>query len=236
LVGILSLVPCAATAALPEPVLNGVVVEDVSRPFSFDQIVLTNGETTVLGNAYHGNVRSKVIREADGTFDFYVLVAVDPGSVAVATFENLWRTPTSYTVAHHDFRLIEFGSNPDRQVAVAPLAGATAQGALGTQFTWRLVDPGVGASSALQEAVFVLDTDARRYAATAQYQLLDSSDKGGSLTTSWTGTSPAFTTFGPSPVPEPATWALMLGGFGMFGALGRYRHRQRLGSSAQRRA
>ncbi len=36
----------------------------------------------------------------------------------------------------------------------------------------------------------------------------------------------AYTTGGPSAVPEPATWAMMIGGFGMVGGAMRYRRRK----------
>jgi hypothetical protein len=96
---ILALTPMGASA-LPEPTLNGVVVQDVTQSFSFDRI----GTDVEIGSyinkdAYQGTVRSLVIRTADDTLDFYFHIATTTG--LLKNFVFTWQAPTSYTVSYH---------------------------------------------------------------------------------------------------------------------------------------
>jgi hypothetical protein len=203
-----------APAQVPQPPINGVVVEDVTRPYSFDQI----GEDFESGpfinkDAYQGTVRSMVIRAPDNTFDFHFHITTSSGLLKNFSFE--WQTPASYTVAYHvtDPVLLWSGEGPS-----SPPPGSSESSVRGAGAFWCQEE---NCGGALFEGVLVLDTDAKAYAATASYQL---SDSFGRLQGNYSGQSPEFTTFGPA-IPEPETYALMLAGLGLL-ALGR-RVRQR---------
>ena len=59
-----------AVAAVPQPPINGVVVEDVTQSYVFDRIGYDNEIGPFIDeDAYQGTVRSMVIRAADSTFD-----------------------------------------------------------------------------------------------------------------------------------------------------------------------
>ena len=206
---ILALTTMAASAALPEPTLNGVVVQDVTQSFSFDRI----GTDVEIGpyvnkDAYQGTVRSLVIRTPDDTLDFYFHIAATAG--LFEHFVYLWQAPTSYTVAYH---VTDAGLAWQPEGPSGPPPGASASGALGARTTWSEENTFAGS---VQEAWFGLDTDATRYAGTATFHVSDSGDR---VRGQWSGQSQEFTTFGPA-IPEPDTYALILAGLGLL-ALGR---------------
>ncbi len=214
---ILALDATAVLAAVPQPPIDGVVVEDVTQTFSFDRVGLDyeTGPYT-SEDVYQGTVRSMVIRAADSTFDFYFHIT---GSTnPLRTFTYLWQAPASYTVAHH---VTEPEVLWETVVASGPRPGDSAVGALGLRASWNLGD-GIDSGGTLQEGVLVLDTDAKAYAATATYRLADSL---GGMQGNYHGQSPEFMTFGPA-IPEPETYALMLCGLGLL-ALGRRWRRAR---------
>jgi hypothetical protein len=211
---ILGLTTMAASAALPEPNLNGVVVQDLTQSFSFDRI----GTDVEIGpyvneDAYQGTVRSLVIRAPDHTLDFYFHITASTGLLEHFVFS--WQAPTSYTVAYHT---TDAGLPWQPEGPSGPPPGASASGARSARTTWSEENTFAGS---VQEAWFGLDTDATQYASTATFQASDSGDR---IRGQWNGQSSMFTTFGPA-IPEPETYALMLCGLGLL-ALGR-RVRQR---------
>ena len=203
-----------AAAQVPQPPINGVVVEDVTRPYSFDQI----GEDFESGpfinkDAYQGTVRSMVIQAPDNTFDFYFHITTSSGSLKNFSFE--WQTRASYTVAYHvtDPVLLWSGEGPS-----SPPPGFSESDVRGAGAFWCQEE---NCGGALHEGVLVLDTDAKAYAATASYQL---SDEFSRLQGFHSGQSEIFTTFGPA-IPEPETYALMLAALGLLALRRRWNRR-----------
>ena len=213
----MSCLPLVVQAALPEPPLNGVVVRDRTIPFSLAfHEQLPDTEPTHIENAYRGTVQQRVIRESDGTYDFYFRITSEPGSFAFSSFGYSWPGPaTTYSVAHSDARLVPL--DPTYMENVGPPVGAEFVNARGAGFNWSHFDPsGLTPDEArMFDAVIVLDTDARAFADTGGYQL---SANGRFYSTQ----SPVFSAFAPA-VPEPETYALMLAGLGVLAVLGRRR-------------
>jgi hypothetical protein len=202
---ILALAATSAVAAVPEPLINGVVVQDVTRAFSFDRIGSdVEGGDFIDRNANQGTVQAKVIQAPDHTFDFYFHFTTTSG--VLKSFSYLWQAPVSYTVAYHvtDAALAWAPAGPS-----APAPGFSASGARGANTLWTVDENGGGA---LHEGIFVLDTDAAAYASTASYQIGDSVNR---IRGFYDGSSPLFATFGPAAVPEPETYVLMLSGLGL---------------------
>jgi len=214
LAAILAAAATAAGAAVPPPQIDGVVVEDVTQSYVFDQIGFdVERGPYIHENAYKGTVRSMVIKAPDNTFDFYF--HFDPSSGVLGDFGARWQVSTSYTVAYHvtDQELLWAPAAPS-----SPAPGSSFIDASSADAMWR---QGETEGGALSEGWLGLDTDAKAYAANATYQVGDSMVR---LIGDYRGTSPVFTTFGPA-IPEPETYALMLAGLGLL-ALGR-RVRQR---------
>ena len=202
----LALGTSAGLAAVPQPPINGVVVEDLVQSFVFDRVG-TNYESGpfVDEDAYRGAVRSMVIRAPDNTYDFYFHFTTSEGSGALRSFDLSWPVPTSFTVAFH-------ATDPDLPFAPqgpsAPAPGTSFTNALGIHTFW-LADENGGGS--LQEGVLLLDTDALAYAKTASYVVGDDVNRTQGF---YSGQSTPMVTFGPA-IPEPETYALMLAGLGL---------------------
>ena len=61
-----------AAAQVPQPPINGVVMQDVTQTFIFDRVGTVNESAPFVDEgAYRGAVRSMVIRAPDNTYDFY---------------------------------------------------------------------------------------------------------------------------------------------------------------------
>jgi len=202
---ILALGATAAAAAVPPPTINGVVVEDVTRPFSFDRTGILFGEPFIEKDAFQGAVRSMVIKAPDSTFDFYFHITTS--SSLLQSFNYVWQVPASYTVAYHVADPVVSAWRPDGPSGPAP--GYSESDALRVYASWLVAE---NASGDLNEGVLVLDTDAKAYAATASYQLANRGSRG--EIGFFEGQSPLFITFGPA-IPEPETYALMLSGIGL---------------------
>jgi len=195
-----------ATAAVPQPPISGVVVQDVTQTFIFNRVGTNNESGPFIDEgAYRGAVRSMVIRAPDNTFDFYFHFTTSEGSGPLGKFDLSWQVPTSYTVAYHvtDPELLFAPQGP-----ASPAPGTSATDALGMHTLWLADENGGGA---LHEGVLVLDTDALAYAKTATYFVGDEVNRTQGF---YSGQSPAFMTFGPA-IPEPETYALMLAGLGL---------------------
>lgn len=213
LTAILALAATAATAAVPEPVINGVVVQDVTQPFAFDQAGWdVESEPWLFEDHYRGTVQTKVIRAPDSTYDFYFHITVSSG--AISSFSSMWQTAASYTVAYHGTdHPFRFESDATEPASAGPAPGSFVSNAVGVSAYWLTPFQGDARfAGALHEGILLFDTDARAYAANTTYMLADRADffRGG-----WSGDSPLFNTFGPAAIPEPQTYALMLTGIGL---------------------
>jgi len=83
-----------AAAQVPQPPINGVVVQDVTQTFSFDRIGVDyeTGPYTVKDH-YQGTVRSMVVQAPDDTFDFYFHISAS--TTQLRHFTYLWQV-TAY--------------------------------------------------------------------------------------------------------------------------------------------
>jgi hypothetical protein len=149
-----------------------------------------------------GSVQSRVVLADDGTYDFY------------------WRiTDTGYTGTDGErlksLRLGGFGptlvgSNANYRTDGLGSDGPDIAKVFAASGAVNFIFDG-GLASGSESYFFFIDTAAKKYAKTGRYDL--------------TGTfaiSDSFATFAPG-VPEPATWAMMIGGFGLIGAASRRR-------------
>jgi hypothetical protein len=203
----------SAGAVVPEPPINGVVVQDFIQPFIFDRVGrLTDGPSFVDVGAYQGTVQTKVIQAPDNTFDFYFRFAATSGSLR--NFSYAWQEAVDYTVAYHV-------QEPDLPWGPSsPPPGTTGSAARSFQALWTAAE-GIPSGGNLTSGVLLLDTDATAYARNATFQISDSLD---GMAITYRGESPVFVTFGPA-VPEPETYALMLAGLAGVGWAARNRRR-----------
>jgi hypothetical protein len=195
-----------AVSAVPQPPINGVVVQDITQAFSFDRVgTHYDSGPFVDEDAYRGAVRSMVIRAPDDTYDFYFHFKTSDSSGALSKFNLSWQVLTSFTVAYHatDIELAFAPQGPSH-----PAPGFSTTDVLGLQTLWLADENGGGA---LHEGVLVLDTDAQAYSKTAAYFVGDDVNRTQGF---YSGQSPTFLTFGPA-IPEPETYALMLAGLGL---------------------
>ena len=89
----LALATTAAAAGLPQPPINGVVVEDVIRPYSIDVVGLSfEGGPWFHEDEDRGTVRSMVILAPDKTYDFYFHITRSAGG-GLQNFDFTWQVP-----------------------------------------------------------------------------------------------------------------------------------------------
>jgi len=179
------------TSAL-EPQLAGTVVQDIDTAVSF----------AAGGGTFNANVQSRVVLADDGTYDF-------SWRIHDTSFDGVTVAPAALGA----FRLGAFGESivglngnyrTDGVGAVGPDIARVFTGALDGYVNF-IFNQGLAAGT---DSYFMfLDTSATHYAKTAIFDL-----------TSAESISGQFATFGVAGVPEPATWALMIGGFGLAGA------------------
>lgn len=199
----------AAAAALPEPPLDGVVVQERSTTFAYDYVGRhPSAPPQTIENAYRGTVQQRVIRDTDGTYDFLFHITLEPQSFLLGTFTYSWQTAASFAVAHHEAMVAELPGPEWEEIRVVP-TGPLLIDAEEAMFTWHAFSPDGPQSDGarMSEAVLLLDTEARAYADNGTYQLL-------SDYRFHRDSSPLFAAFGPA-VPEPQTYALMLAGLGL---------------------
>jgi hypothetical protein len=214
----------ASAVTLADPTFQGTVVEDVTQPYVFDGMTGTprdpapGEEPRVVPNAFRGTVNMKVIHDTDGTYDFYFRITTDIGDTGHRApiedfFYSARQVPTAFTVAHHSYSLADNYTSGD----IRPEVGETFPPANDVWFHWS-TEAGLFGSGILDEAVILLDTDARAYAKTGQFRI-DASTRDFSMG------SVSYAAFAPA-VPEPTTYALMLGGVALLAMLRRRRTRQ----------
>jgi hypothetical protein len=165
------------------PWLAGTIVEDRSRPFAF----------VAGGGSVSGELQDRVVKAVDGSYDFYWKITVDAGSAA--SVHDLYLGNFTDDLAHlldASFALDGVGSVPAKAAMRSPD---------GSFISFDFSDGvGPGQTSFLVQ----LDTQATAYAETAYAKL-------GSVGAP-SGVSTPFTTWSAAPVPEPASYALMLAG------------------------
>jgi hypothetical protein len=203
----------AAAVTVPDPTFRGTVVEDFTQAYVFDGMggnprdPAPGEEPFVIPNAFRGTVNLKVIHDTDGTYDFYFRVTTGVGDTGFrSTIEDFFysarQVPTSLTVAHHAYSVLPGFENGD----IRPSVGETFPPSNDAWFHWS-TEADLFGFGILEEAVFLLDTDARAYAKTGQFRI-DASTRDFSM-----GSVP-YDAFAPA-IPEPTTVALMLGGLAL---------------------
>ena len=204
----------AAAATVPDPTFQGTVVEDFTQAYVFDGMggnprdPAPGEEPFVIPNAFRGTVNMKVIHDTDGTYDFYFRVTTGIGDTGVrAPIEDFFYEPRAlgptFAVAHHAYSLADNYTDGD----IRPVVGDFFHPPETYPWFHWSTEPDIFGAPILEEAVFVLDTDARAYAKTGRFWI-DASTRDFAM-----GSVP-YAAFAPA-VPEPTTYALMLGGLAL---------------------
>jgi len=207
--------PAAATVLLPGQVGVAFSAFDAStRGTQLDSIESgTTGATT-----YTGFLRSAVYRNTLGTLDFYYQVAISSIDIGDEVFNLTTAGFLGYTVDAlvdgSDFDGAGFftaANNPNTQ---GPAGSTTTASRNGSGSVLRADFGANGLEDAGQtSATYIFRTNAISY------------NLGGTFTTQ-DGSVAQRANFQPTAVvPEPATWAMMLLGFGMVAGAVRYRRR-----------
>jgi hypothetical protein len=197
--------PKGTTVAL-EPQLAGTVVEDVITPFSYEGWFRDSSveEGYFTGNVT-GTVQSRVVLSVDDTYDFYWRISVDDTSfLPVLDMRLNGLEPAGYNA---NFRLD--GPGTVQPALIMDFGNGSVTWAFG-----EYISPSTQVFPGRESRFLFLDSDAHAYAPSAFFTLASGRDTGGSMMIQWGGDSGAYPTFGPTPVPEPATVWLALAALG----------------------
>ena len=186
-----------------DPSLAGTIVQDILTPFTMST---PSGLDT-------GQVQSRVVLAVDGTYDFYWRVFNDPTSAGPIGFLRLGNILTSSYNAN--YRIDGLGNLAPQTAFLFP-SPPNPPGSIDFAF-YDVNNPGTQALEPGKSSLFIfLDTNATNFAKTA---ILDVATIGTFQS------SNVISTFGPSAVPEPSTWAMMLLGLAGLGFMA-YRRKQ----------
>lgn len=197
-----------ATTSAQEPDLAGTVLADRLQPFT------VNGSA---GGMLTGTIQERVVRSDDtGFLHFYQRVIFDQvsGFEAGSYIEwlNLDATATGDPLA--------VGRRSDG-LGAATSSSYDLAGAGQSRFDFNLLDLDP-ANAGFSTQFHYLKTDAVNYALTGQLQLSGFEFIGFDAE----GVSSAWLpTWAPAPIPEPESWAMLIAGFGLLGAVLRRRRR-----------
>lgn len=204
----------AALALLASPSMATVIVANGPSvtPALFNPLDRTGG-SFVASNQVSGStstfsavLSTAVFRNADGFIDFYYQVQRTGGSEPIELL-----TGSSYNGFTTDVYRDATDSDGAGGVFVTPANPPASLGFTTTASrTAAVVTFNFGANyleNSDISAVYIVRTNARGFTA-GNFSVID-------------GTTLTIAGFAPTAVPEPATWAMMLGGFGVLGAAAR---------------
>lgn len=201
-----------APVANAAPLLNGATGTAFTAFAGPSGTLLTSTSVAVAPATFTGTLRAAVYQNAAGTLDFYYQVAI---STIMATDEvvNLSAFNFAGYAVDAQFLTTDFDGAGIFTAANNPggfMSTASRNAAGGTV---RADFNGNGLVAGETSAVYIFRTNATQWT-TGTFTAQDGS----------TITVPAFAPVGPA-VPEPATWGLMLLGFGAMGGMLRSRRR-----------
>ncbi|WP_294392214.1 PEPxxWA-CTERM sorting domain-containing protein [uncultured Sphingomonas sp.] len=205
-----------AMAAVVVPGDNGVTPDDFATISGTQGELLRSTSFTGVTGTFSATMRSAVYRNTFGTLDFYYQVSrLGAGTGG----DDLIKTLTASNFGGFSTDVYRSASDPDgagqfleTSGTVRPLTtvGRTPDGKVVTVSFALPGQAGIGDNDTT--STYIFRTDATRFD-TGFWSLQD-------------GSSISGTAFAPGAVPEPASWAMMIGGFGMIGAA--MRRRQKL--------
>jgi len=186
------------TTAAAEPQLAGLVVQDVDNTFSW----------SAGGGTMNASVQSRVVLSNDGTYDFYWRVhdtSFTPGANLVAGIA----APSITAFRLGDFGIPIEGLNGNYRIDGSGTQGPDDAYVFGASDFVNFIFGTNGLPVGTDSLFMFLDTNAHHYARNAVFDL---------ASVGYLENSAQFSTFGVAGAPEPASWALMIGGLGLAGA------------------
>lgn len=191
------------TTVAARPDLAGTVLADLVQPYS---ITIVD-----LGRTASGTVQSRVVRTEAGTLDFYWRIVTDATSELdlFSLSVEAWAPGPVDT----DYRTDGLGDvGPFRFINNSDICCAF-------DANWYF-DPNM--TPGQESLFFFARTDARAFALTSEWYVgVTGQDPSGGPIYAAFDDAP---TFAPAAIPEPATWALLIAGFGLVGVAARRRH------------
>jgi hypothetical protein len=177
------------TSARAEPQLSGTVVEERTSRVHFVGWFEEQRRGTVhrrRGNV-SGEVVSRVVRAADGTYDFYWQVKLE---------RNAFLPVAGFFVQGFGTVPMSAGWRNDGAEGVSPAYAKHEQGSVGFHFG-QFLPPSALILPGQQSVHFFLDTAARAYSSAGTFTLLSEPDGPGNMLQNWGGQSDPLPTFAP---------------------------------------
>lgn len=184
------------TTVAADPYLDGTIIAEELTPFA---MAVTQGYSDMVT----GTVQQRVVREyGTGYLDFYWRI-LDVSGGAVGQFH----------VGNFNFPVFDANYLTDSDGLVGPSLAVRHNGSLSQYATFDFSEPSGAATLhwGTSSKFFFLHTTATSFDKSAFFNVSSYEGYG------WTE---SFETFAPA-IPEPETWALMLAGLGMVGAMAR---------------